>query len=72
MLIRPQQKRQKAAQAMQSSLAVGDPIVTIGGMHGVVDAIEDNKVIVKCPDGSKLTFDRFAIRDVVKSQPSAQ
>ncbi|KIY21128.1 preprotein translocase subunit YajC [Mesobacillus subterraneus] len=64
LLIRPQQKRQKAVQQMQSDLKKGDKVVTIGGMHGIVDAIEEGTVVIKCGDGSRLTYDRAAIRDV--------
>jgi preprotein translocase subunit YajC len=67
LLIRPQQKRQKAVQQMQSDLKKGDKIVTIGGLHGFVDAIDEDKVVIKCGDGSRLTYDRGAIRDVVES-----
>jgi preprotein translocase subunit YajC len=64
LLIRPQQKRQKAVQQMQSDLKKGDRVVTIGGLHGFVDAIDENTIIIKCGDGSRLTYDRAAIRDV--------
>lgn len=37
LLIRPQQKRQKAVAQMQSELAKGDAIVTIGGLHASMD-----------------------------------
>ncbi|MBS4194803.1 preprotein translocase subunit YajC [Lederbergia citri] len=67
LLIRPNQKRQKAVQNMQSNLQKGDKIVTIGGLHGIVDAIDEGKVVIKCGDGSRLTYDRAAIRDVVES-----
>lgn len=66
LLIRPQQKRQKAVQTMQSELQKGDKIITIGGLHGIVDAIDENKIVIKCGDGSRLTYDRAAIRDVVE------
>ncbi|KAB2495624.1 preprotein translocase subunit YajC [Priestia endophytica] len=66
LLIRPQQKRQKAVQNMQSELKKGDRIVTIGGLHGSIDAIDENKIVVKSLDGSKLTFDRQAIREVTQ------
>ncbi|MGV3487881.1 MAG: preprotein translocase subunit YajC [Tuberibacillus sp.] len=71
LLIRPQQKRQKQTQQMQSSIAKGDKVVTIGGLHGTVDAVEDNKVTIKCNGTSKLTFDRAAIREITekKSNP---
>lgn len=65
LLIRPQQKRQKATAAMQASIAKGDAIVTIGGLHGTVDAIneENNTITLKTADGSRLVFDRNAIRE---------
>lgn len=69
LLIRPQQKRQKAVQSMQSSLKKGDKIVTIGGLHGFIDSIDDTKAVIKCGDGSRLTYERSAIRDVVESAP---
>ena len=66
LLIRPQQKRQKAVATMQSELQKGDRIVTIGGLHGIVDAIDENKIVIKCGDGSRLTYDRGAIREVLE------
>ncbi|MBD7935717.1 MULTISPECIES: preprotein translocase subunit YajC [Cytobacillus] len=67
LLIRPQQKRQKAVNQMQNSLKKGDKVVTIGGLHGFVDAIDEDKVVIKCGDGSRLTYDRQAIREVTES-----
>lgn len=66
LLIRPQQKKQKAVQQMQSDLKKGDRVVTIGGLHGFVDSLDEGTVVIKCGDGSRLTYDRGAIRDVVK------
>ncbi|MBY0123924.1 preprotein translocase subunit YajC [Bacillus sp. S/N-304-OC-R1] len=67
LLIRPQQKRQKSVAQMQNSLKKGDKIVTIGGLHGFVDAIDEGKVVIKCGDGSRLTYDRAAVREVLES-----
>ena len=64
LLIRPQQKRQKATARMQTELAKGNKVVTIGGMHGIVDGLDEGQVIIKAGDGSRLTFDRAAIREV--------
>lgn len=62
-LIRPQQKRQKKTRQMQTNLKKGDQVVTIGGLHGTIDAIDEENVVIRCGD-SKLTYDRAAIRDV--------
>lgn len=67
LLIRPQQKRQKAVRQMQSDLKKGDKVVTIGGLHGFIDSIDDSKAVIKCGDGSRLTFDRNAIREAVEA-----
>ncbi|NNV05595.1 preprotein translocase subunit YajC [Geobacillus sp. C56-T2] len=65
LLIRPQQKRQRAIQQMQASLKKGDKIVTIGGLHGIIDSVDEDKIIVRAGDGTRLTFDRTAVREVV-------
>ncbi|MGE7759074.1 preprotein translocase subunit YajC [Peribacillus sp. NPDC097895] len=72
LLIRPQQKRAKATQSMQSSLKKGDKIATIGGMHGTIDAIDELQIVVKSPDGTRLTFDRAAIREITESAPNKE
>ncbi|GIO27657.1 preprotein translocase subunit YajC [Ornithinibacillus bavariensis] len=64
LLIRPQQKRQKQVRLMQSELKKGDAVVTIGGFHGVIHALDESTVVLQAGDGSKLTYDRSAIRDV--------
>ncbi|OQP14558.1 preprotein translocase subunit YajC [Geobacillus zalihae] len=65
LLIRPQQKRQRAIQQMQANLKKGDKIVTIGGLHGIIDSVDEDKIIVRAGDGTRLTFDRSAVREVV-------
>jgi len=63
LLIRPQQKRQKQVRQMQSELKKGDSVVTIGGFHGVIHALDECTVVLQAGDGSKLTYDRSALRD---------
>lgn len=69
-LIRPQQKRQKATEQMQAALQRGDKVVTIGGLHGTVDSINEGTIIIKSPDGSRLTFDRRSVSQVVEKKES--
>lgn len=64
LLIRPQQKRQKKVQQMHASLQKGDKIITIGGMHGTIDAIDEDRIVVDVDGANKLTFDRQAVREV--------
>ena len=60
-LIRPAQKRQKATVTMQTGLKRGDRVVTVGGLHGEVDAIEDTVVYLKIDENTRLKFERQAI-----------
>ncbi|GMB07498.1 protein translocase subunit yajC [Thermolongibacillus altinsuensis] len=68
LLIRPQQKRQKAIQQMQANLKKGDKVITIGGLHGIIDSLDENTVVIRAGDGSRLTYDRAAIREVVSEK----
>jgi preprotein translocase subunit YajC len=61
MMIRPQQNQAKKRQSMLSSLAVGAEVVTIGGLHGTITAIDDKIVKLKVASGVELTFNRSAI-----------
>ena len=65
-LIRPAQKRQKATMQMQSGLKKGDKVVTIGGLHGEVDAIEDTIVYLKVDGNTTVKFERQAIGRIVE------
>ncbi|MDF2558387.1 MAG: preprotein translocase subunit YajC [Bacillales bacterium] len=68
LLIRPQQKRAKEAQNMQSSIEKGNKIVTIGGMHCTVDEVKETTLIVKTVDGSKMEFEKSAVRQVKREE----
>ena len=65
LLIRPQKKQQEKVQEMLSSLEIGDGVVTISGLHGVIDEInpEANTVVLDC-EGIYLTFERRSIARV--------
>lgn len=64
-LIRPAQKKQKQTAQMQNSIKKGDRIVTIGGLHGEVDAIEDGAVYIIVDGKTRLKFERQAIGRVI-------
>jgi len=65
LILRPQKKRQQESQKMLSALRKGDRIVTIGGIHGIIQSVRENTVIVKVDENVKLEFNRAAISGVV-------
>lgn len=70
-LIRPQRKQQKAQEQMRSNLRVGDKVITVGGVHGLVSGMTDKTVSVKVADGLSMKFDRSAIATVTDSKADA-
>lgn len=68
LLIRPAQKRQKATKQMQSDLKRGDKVITIGGIHGTIDAVDDSSIFLKVAEGMTMQFDRQAVGRVSDSK----
>ena len=64
LIIRPQSKKQKETQKMLSALKKGDKVVTIGGLHGTIQTVRENTVILKADENTKLEFSRSAIAGI--------
>lgn len=64
-MTRSQKKQQNERQSLLDSMKVGDEIITIGGLHGVISEIDNDKktVFIDC-EGIILEFDRAAIKTV--------
>ena len=63
---RKQRQRAKEIQAQRDAMKIGDKVVTIGGLHGVIDNIDTvNKTVDLDCEGVILTFERAAIHHVV-------
>lgn len=62
---RSQKKQQQERQNLLDSMKSGDEVVTIGGLHGVVSEIDNEKrtVVIDC-EGIFLEYDRAAIKTV--------
>ncbi len=73
LVIRPQSKKSKDSKKMLESLRKGDRVVTIGGMHGYVESVKDDAVVLKVDDNVKLRFSKSAVSQVLerKEEPAA-
>jgi preprotein translocase subunit YajC len=72
LLIRPQQRKAKAHQALVQSVGPGDRIVTIGGIHGTVEQLDDETVRIEIAPGTTITMARGAIaRTLVDADTAA-
>jgi len=68
MIIRPQQKRAKEKEKLISGIQKGDKIVTLSGIHGTVDTVEEKTVLVKVADNVKMKFEKSAIGVVTQAK----
>jgi len=61
-MIRPQQKKAKLAKKFQEDMQKGDKIVTIAGIHGTVNKVnEDGTIQIETSPGSYLKIEKSAI-----------
>src|SRR5207342_3450998 len=61
-MIRPQSQKAKKAKSFQESMQKGDKIVTIAGIHGVVNKVNDDSTItIETSPGSYLKIEKSAI-----------
>ena len=66
-MIRPENKRKKAAENMRNNLAVGNEITTIGGMIGKVVHITDDCVVFETgEDRVRIKIAKWGISSVGK------
>jgi preprotein translocase subunit YajC len=65
LLIRPQRRRQLDSQRLIDSLAVGQEIVTAGGLYGTITALEDDEARVEIADGIEVRVAKRAIAGVL-------
>lgn len=69
LLIRPQRAKQQKQQQMLSSVEPGDEILTVGGLYGIVQELdEDDDLIVEIAEGIHVRVARRAVATVVKAE----
>lgn len=65
LLIRPQTKRAKEHRKMVEAMAVGDEVVTSGGVVGKVTKVGEQFVGVEVADGVELKIQKHAVSTVL-------
>jgi preprotein translocase subunit YajC len=72
LLIRPQQRRQKAHEKLVASVKTGDKVVTSSGIHGIVANVKEKTILVKVADNVKIEFERSSVASVEKGAEVAE
>lgn len=65
LMIRPQMKRAKEHRNMVEKLAVGDEVITSGGIAGVVRRVGDSFVTVEIADNVEIRVQKNAVGNVL-------
>jgi preprotein translocase subunit YajC len=64
MMIRPQQRRRREVQNMQSTMGVGDEIITVGGLYGTIRSLDEESVLLEIAPGVTARYAKAAIGKV--------
>ena len=73
MMIRPENKRKKEAEAMRNSLKTGDKITTIGGIVGTVVNVKESKIVIETgADQVRIELEKWAISSNETAAEAAQ
>lgn len=65
LLIRPQQKRQKAHTQLVAGLGVGDEVLTAGGILGKVTAVSEHYATLRIADNVEIKIQKSTVSAVV-------
>jgi preprotein translocase subunit YajC len=65
LLIRPQQKKAKEHKALLEALKKGDQVITAGGMHGKITAVEDTVVTIEVANNVNIKFNKGHVAAIV-------
>ncbi len=65
LLIRPQQKKQKAHTEMVAALQVGDEVMTAGGILGRITAVSDHYAVVQISENTEIKIQKASVSQVV-------
>jgi len=66
LFVLPARRRKMSHASMQDSIAVGDEVITAGGLHGTVEGIEDDILKIEIAPGVVATLDRRAVAAVAR------
>ena len=65
LLIRPQQKKQKAHAELVSSLKAGDEVLTAGGILGKITGVSEHYAVVSISEGTEIKIQKSSVSVVV-------
>jgi preprotein translocase subunit YajC len=71
LMIRPQRRRMRDQQALQSSLEVGDEVITTSGVYGFITGFDEDRVWLEIDEDVQIRLTRAAISGKVTTSGAA-
>jgi preprotein translocase subunit YajC len=71
LVLGPERKQRKKREEMLKKLSKGDKVMTTGGMHATVAAVQDDIVTLQIAEGVRARFSRSAVQAVITEEASA-
>jgi preprotein translocase subunit YajC len=72
LLVRPQRRQAAEQRELLESLAIGDEIVSAGGLYGVITSIDGDELHVQIADGLVVRMARGAVAGLVERDEVAE
>ena len=70
LMIRPEQKKQKARMKLLEAIKKNDKVITTSGMFGTVTNVKDTTVMIKIADNTVVEFSKSAVATIVNTDGS--
>ena len=64
-IVKPEKRRRAQVMEMQSQLKINDKIITIGGIHGIIEELCDDTVTIIIAGGGKMKLEKTAVRAII-------
>ena len=71
LMIRPQRRRMREQQSMQSSLEVGDEVITTSGIYGFITGFDDDRIWIEIDDDVQIRVNRGVVQGKVDTGGTA-
>jgi preprotein translocase subunit YajC len=72
LVIAPANKQRKKTEAMLAALKKGDQVVTSGGIHGTIQSVDTDTVILKIADNVKIKVAKSSVAGLTVETGSQQ
>lgn len=71
-MIRPQMKKQKEIKKFRDSIAIGDKVITSGGIYGKVKDIKQDSFVLEIAENVRVTVDKNSVFATAADAPNTR